>query len=399
MQSNKLSISTRAIHGKERKAAVNEPVAVPIYQTSTFRFENTETIKRYNEGDESLFQYTRYSNPSVREVEERLALMEDGESALLFASGMAAISTAVFSVVSSGEEIVSTPNLYGGTYRFFRDKLPKHHINVRFIDPDNLESAEQLINEKTKIVYFETPTNPGLGIIDISKIVKMTKNAEKRLGKRILTMIDNTFATIVNQKPFEFGVDVIIESGTKYLGGHSDILAGAVIGTKEFIKQVRNGMKHYGGCLDPFAAYLLLRSLKTFELRLRQQNESAMQLAKFLEKHPKVKRVFYPGLKSHPQHKLAKKQMKGFGGMVAVELKGGIKAATALADNLQIALNAASLGGVETLVSIPVYTSHINMSEEELRRSGVSPGMIRISVGLENVNDLIADFEQALKKA
>jgi len=158
-------------------------------------------------------------------------------------------------------------------------------------------------------------------------------------------------------------------------------------------------MKHYGGCLDPFAAYLLLRSLKTFELRLRQQNESAMQLAKFLEKHPKVKRVFYPGLKSHPQHKLAKKQMKGFGGMVAVELKGGIKAATALADNLQIALNAASLGGVETLVSIPVYTSHINMSEEELRRSGVSPGMIRISVGLENVNDLIADFEQALKKA
>lgn len=399
MQSNRRSISTRAIHGKERKAVVNEPVAVPIYQTSTFRFENTEAIKRFNEGDERLFLYTRYSNPLIKEVEERLALMEDGEAALLLASGMAAISTAVFSVVTSGEEIVSTSNLYGGTYRFFRDTLPRHDITVRFINPDDIESAEQLISEKTKIVYFETPTNPSLGIVDIAQIVRITNRAEERLGKRILSMIDNTFATIVNQKPFEFGVDVIIESGTKYLGGHSDMIAGAVIGTKEFVKGVRERMKHYGGCLDPFAAYLLLRSLKTFELRVNQQNENAMQLAKFLEHHPKVKRVFYPGLKSHPEHKLARKQMKGFGGMLAAELKGGVKAATAVADHLQVALNAPSLGGAETLVSIPVYTSHVSLSAEELKRAGVSPGMIRVSVGLENVNDLIADFEQALKRA
>jgi methionine-gamma-lyase len=399
MKPNKRSISTRAIHGRQRKALLNEPVVTPIYQTSTYRFESTELMERYNQGDESLFLYSRHSNPLVHEVEERLALMEDGEAAVLLASGMAAISTAVFSVVASGEEIVSTPNLYGGTYRFFRDTLPEHSIRVHFVDPNDLESAEQSINEKTKMVYFETPTNPSLGIVDIEKIVGVTRRAEQRLGRRILTVIDNTFATIVNQKPFNFGVDVIIESGTKYLGGHSDILAGAVIGKKEFIRSVRDGRTHFGGCMDPFAAYLLLRSLKTLELRVRQQNENAMQLAGYLQKHPKVNRVFYPGLESHPQHSLAKKQMTGFGGMVTAEMKGGVKAAAAVADNLKIALNATSLGGVETLVSIPVHTSHANMGEEELKRSGVSPAMIRISVGIEDVSDLVRDFEQALGEA
>jgi cystathionine gamma-synthase len=215
-------------------------------------------------------------------------------------------------------------------------------------------------------LYYETPINPTLELIDIAAVVKATRQAEKRFGRKILTMIDNTFGTLVNQRPFDFGVDVILESATKYLGGHSDIMAGAVISTKAIIKKVQEGMKYYGGCMDPFAAFLLARSLKTFELRVQKQNENAMMLARFLEKHPKVKRVLYPGLKSHPQHALARRQMTGFGGMVTAELKGGLRAATAVADNLNVALNASSLGGVETLVSLPVCTSHIIMSEAEV---------------------------------
>jgi methionine-gamma-lyase len=398
---NTTSLATRAIHGT-KLYAYKGPVTTPIYQTSTFRFESSEDAVRYAKGDPSVYVYTRYHNPTVRDVEEKLAVMEDGEAALLFASGMAAISTAILAVTKAGNEIISTPGLYGGTYRWFRDELPKSDIAVKYIHPDRPAEIEKLATSRTTIVYLETPTNPTLDVVDIEAIVHHTRKAERKTGKKILIVIDNTFASILNQDPFHYGVDVITESATKYLGGHSDIMAGAVIGTEEYIKQVKTLAKYHGGCADPFAAFLLGRSLKTFELRVRRQNENAMALAKALEKHRKINRVLYPGLPSHPKHALAKKQMSGFGGMVLIEVKpskgtSALEMAAKVCDGLKVAVNAMSLGGVETLVSIPVYSSHIFMTDKELKSHGVTPGMIRISVGVEGVEDLIADFEQALE--
>lgn len=398
-----LSISTRAIHGK-KLYAYKGPVSLPIYQTTNYRFENSDDAVRYAQGDKSVYVYTRYHNPTVQDVEEKLALMENAEDAILFASGMAAISTTILALASNGDEVISTPALYGGTYRFFRDELPKTGITVNYVSPDRLESLNALITPRTRVVYFETPTNPTLGIVDMKALVDHVRGAERKHGGKIHIIIDNTFATILNQNPFAFGVDMIVESATKYLGGHSDIMAGAVLGSKETLARVRTAAKYYGGCADPFAAYLLFRSLKTFELRVHRQNENAMALAKALESHPRVSRVIYPGLPSHPAHAVAVRQMTGFGGMVTIEVNArktisAVQAAVAVCDHLRIAVNAMSLGGAETLVSIPVYSSHINMSDEELQRHGVTPGMIRISVGIEGAKDVIEDFHQALEFA
>ncbi|HEV8538057.1 MAG TPA: aminotransferase class I/II-fold pyridoxal phosphate-dependent enzyme [Bacteroidota bacterium] len=392
-----LSLATLAIHGKHLHA-FKGPVATPIYQTSTYRFEDSKDAIRYAQGDPNVLVYTRYHNPTTNEVEDRIALMEGGEACALFSSGMAAISTAVLALCRSGDEIVSTPALYGGTYRFFRDALPGYGINVTYVDPRALEDLSYLITPRTRIVYFETPTNPTLTVVDMERLVRLTRTAEKEFRKRITIIIDNTFATILNQNPFAYGVDVVMESATKYLGGHADIMAGVLVGKKDFIATAKGLVKYLGGIPDPFMSFLLDRSLKTFELRVHRQNENAMVLARALEKRPEVLRVLYPGLPSHPQHKLAKQQMSGFGGMVTIEVKGGVKAAVKVCDSLKVAVNAMSLGGVETLVSIPVYSSHIKMSNDELAKHGVTPGMIRISVGVEGIDDLIVDFRQALRK-
>lgn len=397
-----MSLATKAIHGKKLHA-FSGPVATPIAQTSTYRFADSSEAIRYSHGDPTVYVYTRYHNPTVAEAEERLALMMDAQKVHLFSSGMAAITSAVLSVVRSGDSIVSTPALYGGTYRFFRDILPHHGVAVRYVHPDSPERILSAADRTTKLAYFETPTNPTLSIVDIEALVASVRKTEKRLGTRILTVIDNTFASIVNQKPFRFGVDVIVESATKYLGGHSDIIAGVVAGSEEFLGKVHTQLKYYGGCADPFAAYLLLRSLKTFQLRVERQNDNALALAAELERHPQVRRVFYPGLPSHPHYAIAKRQMvdaggRGYGGMVTIELRGGLRAAVRVCDSLKIAVNAMSLGGVETLVSIPVYSSHINMNQRELKSHGVTPGMIRISVGVEGIDDLKTDFIGALDR-
>jgi cystathionine beta-lyase/cystathionine gamma-synthase len=395
-----LSISTRAIHG-DKLFAYKGPVSLPIYQTSTYRFDSSEDAIRYAKGDPSVYVYTRYHNPTVHDVETKLALIEGAESAALFSSGMAAISTGILAVTKAGDEIISTPALYGGTYRFFRDELPKQNIAVKFVAPDKPSQITHLVGPRTSIVYFETPTNPTLSLVDIQELVRQTRIAEKKIGKKIIVMIDNTFSSIINQDPFAFGVDVITESATKYIGGHSDVMGGVILGSSEYVMKVKGLAKHFGGCADPFAAYLLFRSLKTFELRVERQNENASALAQALEKNKNVNRVLYPGLPSHPQHKLARRQMSGFGGMVTIEVKPSkriapVEGAVKVCDNLKIAVNAMSLGGVETLVSIPVYSSHVFMTDDELKRHGVTPGMIRISVGVEGVEDLIGDFEQAL---
>jgi methionine-gamma-lyase len=327
--------------------------------------------------------------------------MMGSDGALLFSSGMAAITSAIFSVVKQGDEIISTPALYGGTYRFFRDILPRYGINVVYANPRNLESIEKIASRRTRVVYFESPTNPSLDIVDIAAVVRHTRAAARRHRVPITVMMDNTFASILNQRPLALGVDVLLESATKYLGGHSDVMAGVVAASRTFLTGVHTQLKYLGGCADPFAAFLLLRSLQTFELRVRQQNVNAMELARYLERHPRVKRVLYPGLSSHPSHTIAKRQMldaggAGFGGMVTIEVPGGARGAVAVCDSLRIAVNAMSLGSVETLVSIPVYSSHVNMSNRELMRHGVTSGMIRISVGIEGIDDLCADFDRAL---
>ncbi len=392
------SLATKAVHG-ENLFAYTGPVVTPIYQTSTYRFNSSDDAVRYAKGDPGVYVYTRYHNPTTDEVERKIAAMYGCESALLFSSGMAAITTAILSYCKQGDEIVSTPALYGGTYRFFRDTLPDFGIGVRYVDPSALNDLLYLTTPRTRLVYFETPTNPTLALVDIKRLVAGVRKMEKEFRHPIVIMADNTFATVLNQDPFAYGVDVVVESSTKYLGGHADLMGGLLTGGKVLVKKAKDRAKHFGGCADPFASYLLERSLKTFELRVGRQCENAAKLARALDKHPKVSRVIYPGLKSHPQHALAKKQMADFGAMVTIEVRGGVKAAVKVCDNLCVAVNAMSLGGVETLVSIPVYSSHVNMSAEELASHGVTPGMIRISVGVEGVNDLIEDFKQALKKA
>jgi cystathionine beta-lyase/cystathionine gamma-synthase len=393
----KSSLATRAIHGK-KLGAFKGPVTLPIYQTSTYRFENSHDAVRYSQGDPDVYVYSRYHNPSVEDVEEKLALMNDADDAVLFSSGMAAISTAILAVVHAGDEIISTPALYGGTYRFFRDILPLYDISVQYVDPKDLAGMSALATKRTKLFYCESPTNPTVGIVDLKKAVAEVRKAEKKSGASILTMLDNTFATCLYQSPLTIGFDAIVESATKYIGGHSDLLAGTVIGSKKYIASVRHLAKYLGGCADPFAAFLISRSLKTFELRVEKQSANAAALARHFEKHPKISRVLYPGLPSHPDHEIAKKQMSGFGAMVLMEVKGGVEGAVKVCDALQVAVNAMSLGGVETLVSIPVYSSHVHMSAKELRQHGVTPGMIRVSVGAEGIDDLIEDFEQALAK-
>ncbi len=394
----KLSIATRSIHG-DNLGAFTGPVATPVYQTSTYRFSDSRDAVRYAKGDPSVYVYTRYHNPTTTEVEKKIALLYGAESSALFSSGMAAITTAVLSFCKQGSEIVSTPALYGGTYRFFRDTLPEFGINVRYVGSDSLDDLPYMVTNRTRLVYLESPTNPTLGLVDVRNLVARTRRLEKEFGRKIVIMMDNTFATILNQDPFALGVDIVVESSTKYLSGHADIMGGVLVGSRALIKKARDRAKHFGGCADPFASYLLDRSLKTFELRVVRQRENALKLARALEKHPKITRVLYPGLTSHPQHALAKKQMKGYGAMVTAEVRGGVKAAVKVCDSLRVAVNAMSLGGVETLVSIPVYSSHINMDAGELARHGVTAGMIRISVGVEGIDDLVADFRQALKKA
>lgn len=392
MKSKSRLFSTIAVHGgKEPKFPIGA-VAQPIYQTSTFIFESTAKVKRFQEGDPSLYLYTRYGNPTIKAAEEKIAQLEGGEEGLVFTSGMAAISTTLLTLCSSGDKIIATRSLYGGTHHLFMSILPRLGIQVNYVDSETLEPFSKLIDKSTKVFYIETPTNPNLKIVDIKKVVALAKKYN------LTTVIDNTFATPYNQKPIKMGIDVAIESGTKYLAGHSDLIVGTVVGKKSFIKKASYFRKILGGSCDPLGAYLLLRGMKTLAVRVEKQNQNGMAVAKFLEKNPKVKRVFYPGLPSHPQYNLAKSQMKDFGGMVTFEVGAGLKGATKVIDSFKLILNASSLGSVESLASLPILTSHYGFSKEDLKKTDVTSGMIRLSCGIEETPDLISDLKQALNK-
>jgi cystathionine beta-lyase/cystathionine gamma-synthase len=381
--------ATRAVHGGEWKQGLNAPVTTPIVRTSNFNFASTAELKRFAEGKSKAYLYTRYGNPTLAVAEAKIADLENGEAGLVTASGMAAISSALLAVLKSGDEVIATRQLYGGSYRLFRDTLPRLGIRTHFVDAD-LAGVDALVSAKTRALYVESPTNPILRLVDLKKAVALARK------HKLVSLIDSTFGSPVLQKPLDVGFDLVLHSATKYLGGHSDMVAGAVAGSRRWVERVRETMIHLGGSMDPDPGYLLIRGLKTLEVRVRRQCETAMAVARFLERHPKVARVHYPGLASHPDHRLARKQMRGFGGMLAFDMKGGLAAARRLCDRTRIFLLAASLRGVESLVVLPMYTSHFRMGTVELAAAGVQPGAVRVSVGLEDPADLLADLRQAL---
>jgi len=381
---------TTAIHsGEPRRHGIGAAVGTEICRSSTFTFSSTAEMKRWAEGKSNAYIYTRYGNPTLSVAEEKIAALEGAEAGVVTSSVMAAISSALLGALKQGDELISTAQLYGGTFRLMRDVFPDMGITVRHA-PTTLEGIESLVSPRTKVLYVETPTNPTLRLVNLEKAIAFAKN------HNLVSIIDNTFATPVLQQPLKLGFDIVVHSATKYLGGHSDIIAGAAAGSRKWMDRIRHMVIYLGGSMDPGAAFLLIRGMKTMGVRVERQCKNAMAVAQFLEKHPKVARVHYPGLKSHPDHALAKKQMRGFGSMMAFDLKGGLPAARKFCDRVQLFLLAASLGGVESLVVLPIYSSHYRMSLRELEQAGVTPGTVRVSVGLEDSADLIADLKQAL---
>ena len=394
MASKGLGFSTKAVRGGEKPDGL-KAVATPIYETSVFAFTSTrqliDVISEKIEG----YLYTRFDNPTVRAVEKKMAILEEAEDAAAFSSGMAAITTTILSIVSKGDHIVASRDLYGGTLTFFQEVLPKFGIEVTLVDAASLNEVEEAIKKNTRVIYAETPTNPTLKIVDLSGLASIAKK------HGITTVVDSTLATPYNLKPIDFGIDVVVHSATKYLGGHNDVTAGIVCGSKDFIQKLKRTRKIFGGTLDPVAAWLLLRGLKTLALRMERMerhNQNGLQVAKFLAKHPKIARVYYPGLPSHPQHKLAKKQMRGYGGVVSFEVKGDFEKTVRFVENLKLCLLAASLGGTETLVTQPATSSHYFISPEQRQTLGITDQLVRLAIGIEDAEDIIADLKQALDK-
>jgi cystathionine beta-lyase/cystathionine gamma-synthase len=367
------------------------PLATPIVQTSTFAFASSAEMRRYVEGDEELFLYTRYANPTVRALEESLAALEGAEAALALSSGMAAMTSAVLSLVRAGDEVLGSAALYGGTLRLVSDVLPRFGVGSRLLSSADLLRVDQLATGASRVLIVESPTNPTLEIVDLARVCAAAR------ARGVVVIVDNTFATPHLQRPLALGADLVMHSLTKAIAGHSDLIGGALAGSRERIEAARATMKVFGGCMDPHAAFLALRGVKTLHLRVERQCANALELARRLEGHPALRRVLYPGLPSHPGHEVASRQMSAFGGMVTLELSGGLAAAERFYDRLQLVARAASLGGVESLASLPVHTSHFGLPAEKLREAGVDPGMVRLSLGVEDAEDIVADVEQALQ--
>ncbi|MDK2122931.1 methionine gamma-lyase [Parachitinimonas caeni] len=388
MSTHSKGFATRAIHHGYKPADALGALTPPLHLTSTFAFDTVEQGGARFAGEESGYIYTRLGNPTLNLLEQRVAALEGGEAALAFASGMGAITAAMWTLLQPGDEIVVDKTLYGCTFAFLTHGLAKFGITIRHIDltePANLPDA---MSDRTRLVYFETPANPNMRLVDIEAIAAA---AHKRGAK---VMVDNTYCSPALQNPILLGADLVVHSATKYLGGHGDLTAGILIGDAETIQQVRfYGLKDMtGAVLSPFDAFLILRGLKTLELRLERHSQSAMQIAEFLQARPEVAVVHYPGLKTFPQHELACRQMRGFGGMLAFELKDGIEAGRRFMNSLQMIVRAVSLGDAETLIQHPATMTHSTYTPEERAQYGISDGLIRLSVGLETVSDIVADL-------
>jgi cystathionine beta-lyase/cystathionine gamma-synthase len=372
-----------------------EPLTTPIYETTTFVFDSAQEVRDYNEGRSDKYLYTRYGNPTVSAVEQKLAKLELADTAMLLSSGQAATTTALLGLLKSGDEIVCSSAIYGGTLHLIADLLPKFGIQSRFVSVEELRNAERVISADTRLLWFESPINPTLRCVDIASVANACR------ARRVISVIDNTFASPVNQQPRALGIDIVMHSATKYLNGHSDVTAGVLAGPAGLLEPVQKARRMLGTVLDPHPAYSLGRGLKTLTVRMERHNTTALTVAQWLAADDRIKDVFYPGLPQHPDHEIAKKQMRGFGGMMCVDVGGGYEGAARFFDRLKLFNRAASLGGVESLCSLPVLTSQWGHSEEELRRAGVTHSMARLSVGMEDAEDLIADLDQALgsKKA
>jgi cystathionine gamma-synthase len=378
---------TQAVRGGTDLAKKNGPLATPIYQTATFEVVDMDEQLRATSTD--MF-YTRYGNPTHTVAESAISQLEGTDAALLFASGMNAITTTILALLKSGDHIVAQRDIYGGSTKFLSQWLPKLGIETTFVDTTEYDQHARAIKPNTKLIHLESPTNPTLRIVDLAKVVSLAKQ------HGITTMVDSTFATPINQRPAEFGIDLVMHSGTKYFAGHSDLICGIIAGRGDLIETIHHTRTTLGGTMDPHAAWLLLRGIKTLAVRVQRQNENALRIAEFLAGHSKVRRVYYPFAKSHPQRALAMEVMRGGGGMLSFEVDGTGQDARRFAESLHLFTLAPSLGGVDSLVTIPVITSHAMISAEQRRTMGVTEQLVRLSVGIEHVDDLIADIEQAL---
>ena len=383
---------TELIHRGERPPQGGSvALTVPIYETSTFVFESARDVERYQEGSLPAYLYSRYENPTVVAAEEKIAAADGAEASLVFSSGMAATSTALMSLLSAGDEVVCASAIYGGTFHLIEHVLPRFGVKRRFVSLEQLADPASVIGPQTKVVWFESPINPTLRCVDIRAIAASCRAAN------VLSVIDNTFASPVNQQPLAMGIDLSMQSVTKYLNGHSDVTGGVLSGTRAVLAPMSKLRRLLGGVMDPQPAYALGRGLKTLPLRVARHNANAMTVATFLEAHPAVARVYYPGLASHPDHAIAARQMSGYGGMVCIDVKDGQKGAYRAFDRFKVIKRAASLGGVESLCSLPILTSQFGLSDDELALAGVTRGMMRLSIGLEDPEDLIEDLDQALR--
>ena len=389
---SKKSFETIAVHAGEDLTQNHGSVSVPIYNASVFAFADADEGAAIHNYQKPGFFYGRLGNPTQIALEKAVAELEGGADAYALASGMAAVSAAILSNVNSGDHIVAPASMYSTTTLFLRDLQEKFGIETTFVDAENAETYRDAIKENTKLFWIETPSNPLLKITDIEAVAKIAKE------KNIITAIDNTFATPFNQRPLEFGVDLIIHSATKYFGGHSDLTAGIVVGKQEFVNRARDMIgKLYGGNIAPQVAWLVLRGIRTLALRMERHNQNAYAIANMLANHPKVEAVFHPGLANHKNHDIAKKQMSGFGGMIAFDV-GSVEAGKTLVNNIEVCTLATSLGGVETIIQHSASMTHATLPRDERLKAGVTDGLIRLSVGIESEQDLINDLESALSK-
>lgn len=386
--------STRAVHAGAIRKKPYHALIDPIVQTATYAFDDLADIQEFiaakEQGTTTHNDYGRYGNPTVQAVESRIAALEKADSAVLLSSGMAAITTSLLTLLKSGNHIIITDDCYKRTREFVGDFFKRYGVSCTVVPIDNFEAMEAAIRPKTRVIVSETPTNPYLRVLDVDRLVRL---AEKH---GVLTLLDTTFATPINLRPVEYGVDLIVHSGTKYLGGHHDLLAGAVVGRQDLIKQIREHVGMLGGVVSPQNAFLLGRGLKTLGLRVRHQNESALQIACFLESHPSIERVWYPGLPSHPDHDVAMRQMEGFGGVVSFTVRGTLEETAAFIDRLRIPYITPSLGGTESLINQPSLMSYYSLTNAERQAIGIEDNLVRYALGIEDAEDLIADLEQAL---
>jgi methionine-gamma-lyase len=388
-------IATEVIHGKQVLGDLKtRALSVPIYQSAVFSFDSAESGAAIFAKEKKGYFYTRLGNPTVEAFEEKMAYLEGGECACAFASGMGAISGTVLSICNSGDEIIAVYPIYGCTYSLLVDVLSRWNIKVKWAKSDNfIANVKKQLSKKTKLILIESPVNPTIDILDIKETAKIARSIGAKLA------VDNTFASFYNQKPLDFGADIVMYSTTKYISGHGDTVGGLVISNKEFITYMKDyTIRDLGGIMSPFNAWLLLRGLRTMSVRMEAHNRNGMEVAKFLEKHPKVEWIKYPGLASHPHYNIAKKQMRDFSSMIAFEVKGGREAGRRLMNNVKVCVCAVSLGDCATLIEHPASMTHSSYTKQALKESGISEGLVRMSVGIENAQDIIDDLTQALDK-